>query len=100
MEKLSTEETKKQLLQAKHRMEAAQARDRKKERSARTRRLILEGAELEGVVPEVREMTTEELRPSSAPFTETFLSILCPPALFICSLQTNINPSAGGHIYI
>ena len=57
MEKLSTEETKKQLLQAKHRMEAAQARDRKKERSARTRRLILEGAE-----PEVREMTTEELR--------------------------------------
>lgn len=47
MEKLSTEETKKQLLQAKHRMEAAQARDRKKERSARTRRLILEGAELE-----------------------------------------------------
>ena len=57
MEKLSTEETKKQLLQAKHRMEAAQARDRKKERSARTRRLILEGAELE-----LREMTTEELR--------------------------------------
>ncbi len=43
-------------------MEAAQARDRKKERSARTRRLILEGAELERVVPEVREMTTEELR--------------------------------------
>lgn len=62
MEKLSTEETKKQLLQAKHRMEAAQVRDRKKERSARTRRLILEGAELERVVPEVREMTTEELR--------------------------------------
>ena len=62
MEKLSTEETKKQLLQAKHRMEAVQARDRKKERSARTRRLILEGAELERVVPEVREMTTEELR--------------------------------------
>ena len=62
MEKLSTEETKKQLLQAKHRMEAVQARDRKKERSARTRRLILEGAELERVVPEVREMTPEELR--------------------------------------
>ena len=62
MEKLSTEETKKQLLQAKHRMEAAQARDRKKERNARTRRLILEGAELEYVIPEVREMSREELR--------------------------------------
>ena len=34
----SSEETKKKLLQAKHRMEAVQARDRKKERSARTRR--------------------------------------------------------------
>lgn len=58
----SSEETKKKLLQAKHRMEAAQARDRKKERSARTRRLILEGAELEKIVPEVKDMTTDELR--------------------------------------
>ena len=47
----------KALLQAKHRLEAAQARDRRKERNARTRRLILEGAELEYVVPEVREMS-------------------------------------------
>ena len=39
-----------------------QARDRRKERNARTRRLILEGAELEYVVPEVREMSREELR--------------------------------------
>lgn len=52
----------KALLQAKHRLEAAQARDRRKERNARTRRLILEGAELEYVVPEVREMIREELR--------------------------------------
>ena len=52
----------KALLQAKHRLEAVQARDRKKERNARTRRLILEGAELEYVVPEVREMSREELR--------------------------------------
>ena len=58
----SSEETKKKLLQAKHRMEAVQARDRKKERSARTRRLILEGAELEKIVPEVKDMTTDELR--------------------------------------
>ena len=52
----------KALLQAKHRLESAQARDRRKERNARTRRLILEGAELEYVVPEVREMSREELR--------------------------------------
>lgn len=58
----SSEETKKKLLQAKHRMEAVQTRDRKKERSARTRRLILEGAELEKIVPEVKDMTTDELR--------------------------------------
>ena len=58
----SSEEAKKKLLQAKHSMEAVQARDRKKERSARTRRLILEGAELEKIVPEVKGMTTDELR--------------------------------------
>lgn len=52
----------KALLQAKHRLESAQARDRRKERNTRTRRLILEGAELEYVVPEVREMRREELR--------------------------------------
>ena len=34
----------KKLLQAKHRLEEAQARDRVKERKARTRRLIQEGA--------------------------------------------------------
>ena len=34
----------KELLQAKHRLEEAQARDRAKERKARTRRLIQEGA--------------------------------------------------------
>ena len=37
----------KKLLQAKHRMEEAQARDRVRERKARTRRLIQEGAILE-----------------------------------------------------
>ena len=44
----------KKLLQAKHRLEEAQARDRVKERKARTRRLIQEGAVLEKVLPEVR----------------------------------------------
>ena len=41
-------------LQAKHRLEEAQARDRVKERKQRTRRLIQEGAILEKVLPEVR----------------------------------------------
>ena len=46
----------KKLLQAKHRLEEAQVRDRVKERKARTRRLIQEGAVLEKVLPEVRTM--------------------------------------------
>ena len=46
---LSTEE--KAMLQAKHRMEEAQAREREKERKRRTRRLIQEGAILESVFP-------------------------------------------------
>ena len=44
----------KELLQAQHRLEEAQARDKVKERKARTRRLIQEGAILEKVLPEVR----------------------------------------------
>ena len=46
----------KKLLQAQHRLEEAQARDRVMERKARTRRLMLEGAILEKVLPEVRTM--------------------------------------------
>ena len=49
-------DTEKKLLQAQHRLEEAQARDRVKERKARTRRLIQEGAMLEKVLPEVRTM--------------------------------------------
>ena len=44
----------KKLLQAQHQLEEAQARDRVKERKARTRRLIQAGAILEKVLPEVR----------------------------------------------
>lgn len=47
-------ENEKKLLQAKRRLEEAQMRDRKKERNARTRRLIQAGAILEKVLPEVR----------------------------------------------
>lgn len=45
-------DTEKKLLQAQHRLEEAQARDRVKERKARTRRLIQKGAILEKVLPE------------------------------------------------
>ena len=51
----------KKLLQAKHRLEEAQARDRVKERKARTRRLIQEGAILEKVLPVVSSMELDEL---------------------------------------
>ena len=54
-------ENEKKLLQAKHRMEEAQARDRVKERKARTRRLIQEGAILEKVYPATAEMDVEKL---------------------------------------
>ena len=51
----------KALLQAKHRLEEAQARDRAKERKQRTRRLIQEGAILERVLPEVTGIALSEL---------------------------------------
>ena len=54
-------ENEKKLLQAKHRLEQAQARDRVKERKARTRRLIQEGAVLENAFPEAKEMNLDEL---------------------------------------
>jgi hypothetical protein len=54
-------DTEKKLLQAQHRLEEAQARDRVKERKARTRRLIQEGAVLETLLPEVRTIALTEL---------------------------------------
>ena len=55
-------EQEKKLQQAKYRMEAAEARNRKKERSARTRRLIQEGAILESVFPKAQHMELEALK--------------------------------------
>lgn len=52
---------KKKLEQAKHRLEEAQARNRKLERSERTRRLIQEGAILEKVFPWVKETDLSKL---------------------------------------
>ncbi|MDO4563359.1 MAG: DUF3847 domain-containing protein [Clostridia bacterium] len=54
-------EQEKKLLQAKHRLEEAQMRDRAKERKERTRRLIQEGAILEKAFPKAIAMELEEL---------------------------------------
>lgn len=56
-----TDEEKK-VLQAKHRMEAAEARSRVQERKQRTRRLIQEGAILETVYPQCTELELETLK--------------------------------------
>ena len=50
----------KQLIQAQHRLEQAQMRNRSKEQKARTRRLIQEGAILEKVFPWVKSIDNLE----------------------------------------
>ena len=52
----------KKLLQAQHRLEQAEARNREKERKARTWRLIQEGAILESVFPQVKALELEEVQ--------------------------------------
>ena len=52
----------KALLQARHRQEEAEARNRRKERNTRTHRLIQEGAILESVAPHIREMDLDLLK--------------------------------------
>lgn len=54
-------ENEKKLIQAKHRLEQAQNRNREKERKARTRRLIQEGAVLEKVLPSVTAIELDDL---------------------------------------
>ena len=54
-------EDEKKLIQARHRLEEAQMRDREKERKARTRRLIQKGALVEKYCPATVDMTMEEL---------------------------------------
>ena len=53
--------TEKEVLQAKHRAESAEARNRVKERKARTRRLSQEGAILEKVFPQAENMDLGQL---------------------------------------
>ena len=55
-------EDEKKLLQAKHRQEAVEARNRQKERKQRTRRLIQQGAILENVFPEAQIMDVDNLK--------------------------------------
>ncbi len=54
-------ENEKKLIQAKHRLEQAQNRNREKERKARTRRLIQEGAILEKVIPNITAIELDNL---------------------------------------
>ena len=54
-------ENEQKLIQAKHRLEEAQMRNRAKERKARTRRLIQEGALIEKYYPDAAKMSLEEL---------------------------------------
>ena len=56
------EKNEKELLQAQHRVEEAQQRNRSKERSKRTQRLIVTGAILESVLPQAKNMTPEALK--------------------------------------
>ncbi len=55
-------EADKKLLQAKHRVEEAEARNRTKEHKARTRRLIQEGAILESVFPQAQHLDVDTLK--------------------------------------
>ena len=60
-------EDEKKLIQARHRLEAVQARNRVQERKERTRRLIQEGAILESVWPEVRDIPMADLHTTRHP---------------------------------
>ena len=55
------DENEKKLIQAQHRLEEAQARDRVKERKVQTRTLIQKGAILEKAMPKTNGMSLEEL---------------------------------------
>ena len=51
----------KKLVQAQHRLEAAQVRERDRERRQRTHRLIQTGAILEKLIPEIRTMELNDI---------------------------------------
>ena len=51
----------KKLIQAKHRLQQAENRHRKKERKERNHRLIVEGAILEKLLPEIKTMNFTDI---------------------------------------
>ena len=59
---MSNTSVKAELEQAKHRLEEAQARNRVKERNARTHRLIQVGAILESIMPEIKGMEPDSVK--------------------------------------
>ena len=75
----------KELLQAKHRLEEAQARDRVKEQKARTHRLIQIGAIFVKACPELAYMDLKELEKRLCEAIEKELEITgsFEPSLFI-----------------
>lgn len=54
-------EDEKRLIQAKHRLQQAENRNRTKERKERNHRLIVEGAILEKILPEIKTMNLTEI---------------------------------------
>ena len=54
-------EDEKKLIQVKHRLEQTENRNRKKERTERNHRLIVEGAILEKLLPEIKTMNLTEI---------------------------------------
>ena len=54
-------EDEKKLIQAKHRLEQAENRNRKKERTERSHRLIVESAILEKLLPEIKTMNFTDI---------------------------------------
>lgn len=54
-------ENEKKLIQERHRLEQAQNRNREKERKARTRQLIQEGAILEKTLPNITDIELDNL---------------------------------------
>ena len=54
-------EDEKKLIQAKHKLEQAENRNRKKERTERNHRLIVEGAILEKLLPEIKTMNFTDI---------------------------------------
>ena len=55
-------ENEKKLIQERHRLEQAQNRNREKERKARTRRLIQEGAILEKTLPNITDIELDNFK--------------------------------------